>query len=149
MVTFLERFWAKVDSSGGPEACWPWRGTRNDGGYGIIAIARNAPRHRFIRAHRLAYELCHRESIPAALTVDHLCRLRHCVNPAHLEVVTRGVNVLRGNTTAARHARVTHCPRGHAFDGVNTYWKPDGSRGCRECRRVQHRAYDRRRRLAG
>ena len=144
---FLERFWARVDDRGGPGACWPWRGWINDGGYGIVATGGDLPRAIHIRAHRLAYELVHRAPIPPELTIDHLCRVRHCVNPAHLEVVTKGVNVLRGETVAARHARVTECPRGHPFDAVNTYWKPpDGARGCRLCRREQGRASVRRRR---
>ena len=134
---FLERFWARVDEQGGPAACWPWRGWVNDHGYGIVATGRGG-RAIHIRAHRLAYELTHREPIPAALTIDHLCRVRHCVNPRHLEPVTRRENVLRGDTVPARHARVTACPRGHPFDAANTYWKPpDGARGCRACRRVQ------------
>ncbi len=141
---FLERFWMRVDDRGGPDACWPWRGWVNDGGYGIVATTRRRQAIH-IRAHRLAYELVHRVPIPSELTIDHLCRVRHCVNPAHLEAVTKGVNVLRGATTAARHACATVCPRGHAFDATNTYWKPGGARGCRECRRVQCREYQARR----
>ena len=142
---FLERFWAKVDDRAGPDACWLWRGWVNDGGYGIVAT-RGQPRAIHIRAHRLAYELTHREPIPAALTIDHLCRVRHCVNPAHLDVVTRGVNVRRGETTAARHAQVMVCPYGHAYDETNTVWKADGSRGCHTCMRARSRAYYHRRR---
>jgi|SRR5215475_4858197 len=133
---FLERFWSKVDSSGGVEACWPWLGWVNDNGYGMAFTRRERPQDIHTRAHRLAYELAHREAIPEGLTIDHLCRNRRCVNPRHLEVVTRGVNVLRGETTAARHARVTECPRGHPYDDANTAWKADGSRGCRICMRT-------------
>jgi hypothetical protein len=138
---FLERFWQRVDDRGGPSACWPWRGWINDGGYGIVALGGKTSRAIHIRAHRLAYELHHREPIPGHLTIDHLCRVRHCVNPAHLDVVTKGVNVLRGETTAARHARTMVCPRGHAYDEVNTYWRRDGSRTCRECVRLRNRIY--------
>lgn len=137
---FLERFWARVDDQAGPDACWPWRGWVNDGGYGIVSTMRDG-RAVHVRAHRLAYELTHREPIPAALTIDHLCRVRHCVNPAHLDVVTRGVNVRRGETTAARHAETMVCPYGHAYDTANTVWKADGSRGCGVCMRRRSRAY--------
>src|SRR5215471_7366245 len=109
MVTFLDRFWKRVDMSGGAAACWPWRGWINDHGYGIVAGKPPGRPAIHIRAHRLAYELTTRQPIAEELTVDHLCRVRHCVNPAHLDVVTKGVNVLRGDTTAARHSRVMAC----------------------------------------
>jgi hypothetical protein len=140
-VGFLERFWRRVDDRGGPSACWPWRGWINDGGYGVVALGGKTSRAIHIRAHRLAYELVHRQPIPPELTIDHLCRVRHCVNPAHLDVVTKGVNVLRGETTAARHARVMACPQGHSYDEVNTEWKADGSRACRICRRRRCREW--------
>jgi hypothetical protein len=146
---FLERFWSRVDDRAGPEACWPWCGWVNDGGYGIVALGPRGGRAIHIRAHRLAYELTSREPIPATLTIDHLCRVRHCVNPAHLEVVTKGVNVRRGATTAARHAETMVCPYGHSYDAANTVWKVDGSRGCRECMRRRCREYQARRRIDG
>ena len=144
-MTFLDRFWQRVDASGGPAACWPWRGWVNDHGYGIVATTRR-PRAVHIRAHRIAYELTHRVPIPEGLTIDHLCRVRHCVNPAHLDVVTKGVNVRRGETTAARHAETMVCPYGHAYDTENTVWKADGSRGCRVCMRRRSREWWRRNR---
>ena len=146
---FLERFWARVDDGGGPGACWPWRGWINDGGYGIVTSGNELPRVIHIRAHRLAYELTHRAPIPPELTIDHLCRVRHCVNPAHLDVVTKGVNVRRGETMPARHAEVMVCPYGHPYDTGNTVWKADGSRGCRICMRRRSREYYHRWRARG
>lgn len=67
------RFWAKVDRSGGPDACWPWTGSRSKKGYGLIWRR---------RAHRVAYELTYGE-IPAP-TVRHSCDNPPCCNPAHL-----------------------------------------------------------------
>ena len=145
-MRFLERFWRRVDDSGGANACWPWLGWITDSGYGIVATRGPVRRAIHIRAHRLAYELVHRAPIPLELTVDHLCRVRHCVNPAHLDVVTKGVNVRRGETTAARHAETMVCPHGHAYDTGNTVWKADGSRGCRLCMRRRCREYQARRR---
>ena len=86
---------------------------------------------RGVYAHRYAYE--HFVApIPKGLTIDHLCRNRACVNPAHLEVVTMRVNVLRGETFAAENAAKTHCVHGHEFTQKNTYYAKQG-RVCRSC----------------
>jgi len=141
----LDRFWKYVDQSGGEDACWPWRGARSRG-YGALYIGRLGNRRIIETAHRIAYELHHREPIPAALTVDHLCRVRHCVNPQHLELVSRGENVLRGEGRGAQHARAVACVAGHPFDETNTYRTPAGVRMCRAClRRRQLEFYERRR----
>jgi hypothetical protein len=92
-----DRFWPKVDQSGGPDSCWPWLNRRKDG-YGMFSRDRVTQ----VRAHRVAYELVV-GPIPAGLTLDHLCVVRHCVNPAHLEPVTAIENVVRGH--ARRRAR--------------------------------------------
>lgn len=82
-----ERFWTKVDRSTGPDACWHWlAGISAATGYGNIWWL-----GRTQSAHRVAYTLL-RGPIPPALTIDHLCRVRHCVNPAHLELVTQAEN---------------------------------------------------------
>jgi hypothetical protein len=84
-----ERFWAKVDK-GGPGGCWIWIGGRANG-YGKF---RPEP-SRQVQAHRYAWELAHGE-IADGLTIDHLCRIRCCVNPDHLEPVTITENIRRG-----------------------------------------------------
>jgi hypothetical protein len=84
-------------------------------------------------AHRVSYEFF-REPIPEGLAIDHLCRVKNCVNPWHLEPVTMRENVLRGDTIPARHANLTHCPRGHAYDEANTRVHK-GKRYCRACQR--------------
>jgi hypothetical protein len=134
MRGMLERFWAKVDQSGGPDACWLWQGGRSRG-YGALNVGKPSGRPIIETAHRIVYELHHREPIPPELTVDHLCRVRHCVNPRHLELVSRGENVLRGVAPSAQHARATHCIAGHPFDPANTYRTPRGIRMCRTCKR--------------
>jgi hypothetical protein len=74
------------------------------------------------------------------LQIDHLCRVRHCVNPAHLEPVTPRVNARRGFGASGRNARKTHCPAGHPYAGDNLYRYPiTGDRHCRACGREQKR----------
>jgi len=137
-----ERFWLKVDKNGPtpghrPElgSCWV-RTAKLKAGYSYIADSSG----RQVVAHRFAYELLV-GPIPEGLELDHLCRNRACVKvtpddhgPAHLEPVTKRENILRGEGMGARHARQTHCKRGHPFDEANTYWW-NGYRACRTCRR--------------
>lgn len=83
-------------------------------------------------AHRVSYEMTRGKILPG-LTIDHLCRASLCVNPDHLEAVTMRTNLLRGNGWSGRHARKTHCPRGHSYDMISVR----GARGCRRCN-VRH-----------
>lgn len=85
-------------------------------------------------AHRLAYEFS-KGLIPEGKTLDHLCRVRHCVNPDHLEPVSRGENVLRGVSPSAINARKTHCSKGHDYNEENTKYLRRGNRRCRICHR--------------
>jgi hypothetical protein len=95
-LAFLDRFWSKVDDSGS-RGCWEWLAAKERTGYGTFFCRHVIGRGTAIpeRAHRVAYELLV-GPIQAGLTLDHLCRNRGCVNPAHLEPVTRGENVRRG-----------------------------------------------------
>jgi len=90
-------------------------------------------------AHRAVYELAI-GPIPEGLTIDHLCRNRRCINPLHMEAVTRKVNTLRGIGPSAMHARQTHCRRGHGFTPSNTYLR-NGMRHCRKCNCLRAAAY--------
>ena len=127
------RFWLMVDIQGSNE-CWPWMGNQDGNGYGQFWISRENP----ITAHRFAYTDAI-GSIPDGLTIDHLCRNRSCENPSHLEAVSRGINVLRGEGLAARNARKTHCIRSHPFSGSNLRISPQGIRECRACCRIRSR----------
>jgi hypothetical protein len=118
--------------------CWLWTAATSTAGYGRIRVDR-----RGMQAHRVAYEM-HVGPIPEGLQLDHLCRVRRCVNPAHLEPVTQRENIMRGNSVSAVHAAKTHCIHGHPFDGENTRLGPNGKRVCRACHRDNERQARRR-----
>jgi hypothetical protein len=132
--TLEERFWAKVDRLGDDE-CWPWlAAVHGRGGYGVICSGKRGHK---VMAHRVAYELLV-GPIPEGLVIDHLCENPLCVNPAHMEPVQNGVNVVRGHSPTALNARKTHCLRGHLLDERNTY-RPGNHRYCRTCTRLRKR----------
>jgi hypothetical protein len=78
-------------------------------------------------------------SIPCDLEIDHLCFVRHCLNPDHLEAVTGRINILRSTGRGAANARKETCVNGHDFTPENTYRTRDGKRACRECKRASWR----------
>lgn len=123
-VRLLRRY--RTDAAG----CWIWQGHLNRAGYGKFMMTKGESD---IHAHRAAYLLMV-GPIPDGYHIDHLCRVRACINPAHLEAVTPRENLMRGINQTALNARKTHCPQGHAYDEVNTYWW-QGQRGCRTCRK--------------
>jgi hypothetical protein len=125
------RLWARVEKT---ETCWLWKG-HTVSGYGMFSIAGKS-----IYIHRYAYELLV-GPIPEGMQLDHLCRVRHCVNPDHLEPVTNRENVLRG---LAATERKTHCKRGHPLSGPNLYLSPTGIRVCRECGKLRSKTPERR-----
>lgn len=127
-----DRFWAKVRKT---PTCWMWTGRPTSAGYGALRVD-----GRMVPAHRVAYELLV-APIPDGLHIDHLCRVRTCVNPEHLEPVTNQENVLRGVGPSALNAVKTHCIHGHEFTPENTFPMKDGRRACRECGRIRSRQY--------
>jgi len=84
----------------------------------------------------------------ASLVLDHLCRVRACCNPAHLEVVTNRVNILRGEGPTAINARAETCVKGHPFSGDNLSIRSDGRRRCIRCDRYRNRTRVRSRAVA-
>lgn len=114
--------------------CWEWMGHRTTNGYGRVTI--NGKSH---PVHRVTYTYF-RGDIPAGLEIDHLCRNRACVNPNHLEPVTRLENMRRAA------AVITHCPKGHELSPANltAYGLKRGVRECRECHRQRSDARNKR-----
>lgn len=116
--------------------CWNWKGRLSPKGYGILEVNSTS-----IQAHRLSWVLAGRK-IDITREMDHLCRNRACVNPAHLEQVTAQVNQQRGNSPSGINSRKTHCPQGHPYNEENTLraGKRQG-RKCRTCELARKRAY--------
>lgn len=124
-----QRFFAKVDATG---PCWQWTGGVNENGYGRFTRAPGHP-DRLVFAHRWAWQYLV-GPIPDGLTLDHLCRNTVCVNPDHLEPVTRAEN-------SSRVGRKIWCARGlHRLD-VSEYVRPNGSRFCGDCSRERNREW--------
>ena len=117
-----------------PTSCWMWGGHIDRYGYGKKTL-----RRRVVQAHRLTWMMM-RGEIPTHLQIDHLCRVRSCVNPAHMELVTSRENTLRGLTLPATNARKSECLRGHQFTAENIYWSKTGKRNCKACVAIRERA---------
>lgn len=140
MVDRASLFWKKVKKTEG--GCWEWAAAKGPYGYGYFSIGNG----RAIHAHRVSYELAY-GPIPAGLHIDHLCRNKGCVNPAHLEAVTQKENTLRGIGLSAQNAKKTHCKYGHPLNEENTrvYMIKNGKRKGsvqRECKICLKRRLD-------
>lgn len=134
----------------GGVGCWIWKGRTENGGYGSVYFAgRKWP------AHRLAW-VAFGGMLPGQdLVLDHLCRNPACVNPQHLEPVTSGENVRRGESPIAVAGRRVFCVRGHSLSGDNLsihrrrdYRHPNRireERKCKECLRIRGAEYRARR----
>jgi hypothetical protein len=112
----------KIDENG----CWRWVGALDTNGYGAFRI-----NGKNVLTHRYSYEGI-KGSIPKGLYIDHLCRIKNCVNPDHLEAVTHSENVKRG---LPYKKPITHCPQGHEYTEKNTHINKKGHKKCRTCNR--------------
>lgn len=119
-----------------PSGCWLWTSKLDWTGYGRVQW-----RGKGHRAHRVMYQLL-RGPIPEGLEPDHLCRVKRCVNPDHLELVTHAENLRRHYAPL-----VAACPHGHVYDEANTFMD-HGKRRCRECMREQQRRRRARKKLS-
>lgn len=134
----IDRLAAMVDFTSSPDGCWLWTGVRDRGGYGQTTVKGKTK-----NAHRTVYKAVV-GPIADELQIDHLCRVRHCVNPDHLEPVTPLENWRRGLAPSAVNATKDACDHGHLFTPENTYLR-NGWRACRTCQRAK----EERRRRAG
>lgn len=128
MISPWERFEQKFVIN--PETgCWDWKAAKQSKGYGCFGWGGSG---KSVLAHRWIYEHFNDVKIPEEMTIDHLCKNKGCVNPEHMEIVTRVTNSLRGSQNAAK----THCLHGHSIiDPANVKMRSDGRRTCLACRR--------------
>ena len=124
----MDKILSKINKT---SKCWLWTGYINNNGYGEAHF-----NGRKYKTHRLIYEL-HKGVIPKELEIDHLCRVRNCVNPDHLEVVTHLENIKRAQPFISINKR-THCKKGHEYSEENTWLVTRGNgrtnRVCRICK---------------
>lgn len=125
-----ERFWLNVIMPTDRAACWEWCGSKTKKGYSYMTAPREEGAKQ-LPAHRVSYEL-NVGPIPHGLVIDHLCRNRGCVNPAHLEPVTGLENVRRGDAPPVKRGRSASCPNGHLYTPDNTQ-RRGGVRRCLAC----------------
>lgn len=122
--------------------CMLWEGATQSKGYGCVTDGHGSS----VLIHRKVWEES-RGPIPEGMTIDHLCRQKTCINPDHMEVVTRAENVRR------EHAARTHCNANHPLSGENVrlYTRSNGLtyRVCRACRRAEQQRLRDRRKTAG
>jgi len=146
--TTLRRFETKVDKSGPIskqrpdfDPCHVWTAYLLPGGYGQFWNGTT-----MVLAHRWAWENLV-GPIPEYMQVDHMCKVRRCVNPKHLRLLTTQENTACGD--AGLHlANKTHCPKGHPYSGENLYLDLRGKRGCKACRKDATERYGDKKKLA-
>ena len=131
-----DRFWSKVAPCP-MSGCWLWIAATVNG-YGKTGGGPRGDRWN-ARAHRYSYVALVGD-VPVGLDLDHLCRVRCCVNPAHLEPVTRAVNMARSPLTPHMRKFATHCKRGHEMTAENTGGLDKRQRYCRACERLRYQS---------
>ena len=119
--------------------CWLWTGSINENGYGLFKVSGKT-----MKSHRVAYETYNRP-IETGNVIDHLCKVRNCVKPDHLEQVSQAENLYRGNTIASVNRLKKYCINGHEFTEDNTIIRKNNTRNCRKCINLLKKKYRARR----
>jgi hypothetical protein len=127
--TRMNKIWSNVQASSA-EGCWTWNGSRNNAGYGQVTI-----NYRNKRAHRFFYEMLI-GNIPENKVIDHTCRNKSCVNPAHMEIVTVGENSRRGQSRLMEAHRNNTCANGHKWNRLNLRVRPQKDGTAKICCRI-------------
>lgn len=125
------------------KGCWIWTAYVQKNGYGWSNINHKIS----VSSHRLSY-LVYIGDIPEGYCIHHICRVKACFNPKHLQAVTVKEHLKLDEHPAYLASQKTHCIRGHEFNEENTFWKK-GRRICRACRRVYNNEIYARRYSAG
>lgn len=121
---FLDRISPEPNSG-----CWLWTTAFNYNGYGRFCVHN----YKQVKAHRFSYVLF-KGPIPDGLVIDHLCMVKACVNPNHLEAVTRFENNRREVLAHGHYnSKKTHCINGHPYTPENTLKQSRGGRACKIC----------------
>jgi hypothetical protein len=146
--TIIERFFAKVKKGAGDE-CWLWTASLDGKGYGQFWTGLFGS---CSRAHRVSYVFA-RGPIPEGMSLHHLCEVKHCVNPDHLQVCTHQENMTTGKwgvkqlpRCAAWQLAKTHCPQGHPLSGENALKLTGNRKQCKICLRAAQKEHMRRKR---
>jgi hypothetical protein len=138
-VPLLDRLINKIEIDWNT-GCWLWTGCLAIDGYPHISNGKRNDSGRIKMAYAEAYKLF-RGDIGEGNSHDHLCRVRRCINPWHIEGIPIKENILRGYGPTAINKRKTHCSRGHLLEGYNVIHRPLGRRGCRACYTISARKY--------
>lgn len=133
----IQNILSRIEINPGLNSCWEWQGALNPKGYAHVCW-KGLP----TQGHRACYILF-RGEIPEGKEIDHLCGNRSCIHPWHMEAVDHRVNILRGNTLAAKQLKQRHCKRGHSLEDAIS--RRGNRRECRTC----YELYKARKRLFG
>lgn len=132
----IDRFLSHVNKT--DDGCWLWTGYKDKDGYGKTKLNNHT-----IRANRLSWILYNGE-IPAGMCVCHSCDVPSCANPKHLWLGTMADD-MKDRDLKGRHGQSskTHCPNGHEYNEINTWYGVDKNgyrnRHCRVCDKERHK----------